>query len=250
MVNGSPRPRSEADHRTVETRDPPEQPRGARPSERVAKHRVEPARVRLLKRLADRLRRAAMPPAGVSEEKKQRHPCCQYPSGSRRRRDACGKRLSHLGSRPRIDQHHEFIVTAHRSAVVSPEDRSDCLPGRLRAARPTSSGVGASRSHPANTTGKRPAYGGHEQNVPAFRGTARPSAVHWRLTSPYGYAGPPDSPAGSTRSLSGCAARPAQKGPEADDSEHPGHAGLIARSQIPAVTSRARRGLAAEGEAA
>ena len=55
------------------------------------------------------------------------------------------KRLSRLTRRPGIDQRHAFIVTMHRSAVVSLWAGPDCFPGRLRSARPTSAVEGARR---------------------------------------------------------------------------------------------------------
>ena len=149
VVDGSPRPRSETDHRTVQACQPPQQRCGAWSGERVAQHGVEPARVRLLKGLADRPGRAAMSPARVGHQKEQGHPPRPAPGRALRRRPVGAKQLSHLTSRPGINQHHAFIVTMHRSAVVSLWDGPDCFPGRLRAARPTSAVAGArSRAPP------------------------------------------------------------------------------------------------------
>lgn len=69
--------------------------------------------------------RAAMPPR-CQPAGRAGHP--PRPNGVLRRRGAGGKRLSRLTSRPGIDQHHEHILTARRSAVVSSADPADCVP--------------------------------------------------------------------------------------------------------------------------
>ncbi len=78
----------------------------AAPAQWVAQQGLEPARLRLLKCLADRPGRAAMPPARVSQQKQQGDP--PRPDQGRagrvfRRRPADGKRLSRATSRAGLD---------------------------------------------------------------------------------------------------------------------------------------------------
>jgi hypothetical protein len=79
----SPRPRGEPGHRTVQLGHPPEQPRRAPAGQRIAQHGIEPARVRLLQRLAHRSRRAALPaPVSASRKSSGTRPARRAENGS------------------------------------------------------------------------------------------------------------------------------------------------------------------------